>query len=552
MCEDVKEDLEDLAFFIAVRKLSWEKENNEMSTKVKQYTSFIENQMKTVKSLRKEKRSFKEEASSQILELEAERLRVVSERMRYESELVDLRQNLLVSGTKIKRLEFRISQLEGSEFRDHTHQQADRLRIIRTFDTSNLKERRDLLLKKGGPFAGRPAQLVINNAAQALAIKQPIETNLRMLRDVFGLKSIDDDQVGGEPVEIQGEEEQSKKTVKRSLSRTSSAQNSPGGGNSPLAGLRESLASLSSADSNTIIKYRFEISRLRKELRAMKERNSYQGRTDSGATSPFSRTSSGDSRSAFLQAFSRTGSIDRKASAFARTTFSDKPPGLKKSGSFTCCERTLSSPRSVARSSSGNMDTEKVDDRHLDLARYDEPRQPRNVETQTPASWRHEGGGEVDGTPQVRLDMSRDALMASILPSMNLMVVPMKSAKGATSLQPPVKAAKEMPVHLLREMQQRNMLHMLEGETSPDGHRSAPAAIVRDRAPIQGRGFSRTVASFSIEFVREPKPPPEKLSVKGVISQITPKSERSPRANFRKVRRHTVTAGQQERSEDDC
>jgi hypothetical protein len=191
-----------------------------------------------------------------------------------------------------------------------------------------------------------------------------------------------------------------------------------------------------------------------------------------------------------------------------------------------------------------------VDDRHLDLARYDEPL--RNVETQTPESWRHDGGGEVDGTPQVRGDMSRDALMASILPSMNLMVLPMKSAKGATSLQPPVKAAKEMPVHLLREMQQRNMLHMLEGETSPDGHRSAPAAIVRDRAPIQGRGFSRTVASFSIEFVREPKPPPEKLSVKGVISQITPKSERSPRANFRKVRRHTVTAGQQERSEDDC
>jgi hypothetical protein len=401
-----------------------------------------------------------------------------------------------------------------------------------------LNERRDLLLKKGGPFAGRPAQLVINNAAQALAIKQPIETNLRMLRDVFGLESIDADQ--GEPVEIQGAEEQSKKTVKRSLSRTSSAQNSPGGGNSPLAGLRESLASLGSTDLNTIIKYRFEISRLRKELRAMKERNSYQGRTESGATSPFSRTSSGDSRSAF----SRTASIDKKASAFARTTFSDKPPGLKKSGSFTCLDRTLSSPRSVARSSSGNMDTEKVDDRHLDLARYDEPL--RNVETQTPASWRHEGGGEVEGTPQVRGDMSRDALMASILPSMNLMVVPMKSAKGATSLQPPVKAAKEMPVHLLREMQQRNMLHMLEGETSPDGHRSAPAAIVRDRAPIQGRGFSRTVASFSIEFVREPKPPPDKLSVKGA------KSERSPRANFQKVRRHTVPAGQLVRSEDDC
>jgi hypothetical protein len=65
--------------------------------------------------------------------------------------------------------------------------------------------------------------------------------------------------------------------------------------------------------------------------------------------------------------------------------------------------------------------------------------------TQTPVAWQSGGKGHSTGRGVVKVgsgeEQSRDALMASMLPSMNLMVVPMKSSKGALNAQPQVTTA---------------------------------------------------------------------------------------------------------------
>ena len=65
--------------------------------------------------------------------------------------------------------------------------------------------------------------------------------------------------------------------------------------------------------------------------------------------------------------------------------------------------------------------------------------------TQTPVAWQLGGKGHSTGRGVVKVsggeEQSRDALMASMLPSMNLMVVPMKSSKGALNAQPQVTTA---------------------------------------------------------------------------------------------------------------
>ena len=80
-----------------------------------------------------------------------------------------------------------------------------------------------------------------------------------------------------------------------------------------------------------------------------------------------------------------------------------------------------------------------------------------NKATQTPVAWQrerrengHRTGGEMikggSGGEQ-----SRDALLAGMLPSMNLMVVPMKSSKGALQTQPQVTIIIVEDVHVVSD-----------------------------------------------------------------------------------------------------
>ena len=54
-------------------------------------------------------------------------------------QLFDLRKKLVDSNTKIGRLEFQISQLEGSQFPGHTREQAKRLQTIKSLDDDHVR-----------------------------------------------------------------------------------------------------------------------------------------------------------------------------------------------------------------------------------------------------------------------------------------------------------------------------------------------------------------------------------------------------------------------------
>ncbi len=90
-------------------------------------------------------------------------------------------------------------------------------------------------------------------------------------------------------------------------------------------------------------------------------------------------------------------------------------------------------------------------------------------------------------------------------------------------------AAWQLPEQALRDIHQRNALNLFErhepplqrprsARTSPprpssDAHTGSESS----REPLQGRGFSRRISeSYSIEIVKEPKPPPQEPSVEGV------------------------------------
>ncbi len=54
-------------------------------------------------------------------------------------QLLDLRRKLVDSNATIGRLEFQISQLEGSQFPGHTREQAKRLQTIKSLDDDHVR-----------------------------------------------------------------------------------------------------------------------------------------------------------------------------------------------------------------------------------------------------------------------------------------------------------------------------------------------------------------------------------------------------------------------------
>ena len=54
-------------------------------------------------------------------------------------QLLDLRRKLVDSNATIGRLEFQISQLEGSQFPGHTREQAKRLQKIKSLDDDHVR-----------------------------------------------------------------------------------------------------------------------------------------------------------------------------------------------------------------------------------------------------------------------------------------------------------------------------------------------------------------------------------------------------------------------------
>jgi len=87
----------------------------------------------------------------------------------------------------------------------------------------------------------------------------------------------------------------------------------------------------------------------------------------------------------------------------------------------------------------------------------------------------------------------------------------------------------QLPEQALFDIYQRNTLSLYEPQ-SPSLQRPQSARTSRpstdahtgsesSREPLQGRGFSRRISdAFSIEIVKEPKPPPPELTVEGVQS----------------------------------
>jgi hypothetical protein len=91
--------------------------------------------------------------------------------------------------------------------------------------------------------------------------------------------------------------------------------------------------------------------------------------------------------------------------------------------------------------------------------------------------------------------------------------------------------ARLLPEQALRDIHQRNALSLFERHEPPlqrpQSARTSPlcpssgahTGSESSREPLQGRGFSRRISeSYSIEIVKEPKPPPQELTVEGVQS----------------------------------
>ena len=235
LCEELKDDLDDLRFFVAVQKVHvlnfslclylclslclslsfllfcvclplspWEcparsdvdryhakvpwESKAEGSKKDEQYIAFIEKNHEQIRHLKKQVKREKKASNKQLREVEEEKLAVITERKNTESEMIDLRQKVMDSETKIKRLEFRISQLEGSEFKDHEKEQAARIENIRKVDYSHVQQRRATLLNNKAS--------ALKDATQTLALRKPVDEHLDELRKVFGCNFLDQDEEG--------------------------------------------------------------------------------------------------------------------------------------------------------------------------------------------------------------------------------------------------------------------------------------------------------------------------------------------------------------------
>lgn len=599
------------------------------------------------------------------------------------SEIIDLRQKILNSDTKIKRLEFQISQLDGSEFKDHEKEQAARIAKIRKFDYNQVWQRRATLLKTKAPS--------LKDTTQTLALRKPVDDHLDELRKVFGCNFLDENEEEGEQYQHHPDDAEHGNEGEPLRNGNPPIQSIPEG-TSVEKGGADSFQAMrkSQLDPRMVTKLKMENTQLKKNVKELKKKLLHTGAMVSGTASPsvfggspaISRlpsVSSSNHNSSHNSSFRRVASVigsatnspsgspvmfdrtqsptairRRKSNSPTRARHSDwlrrdrsgvhthdandkdytdandkeytepdKPvpqrrmqrhsstpgnlqPGLRMGGRQMERRDAADAPVTVADSADGahregdtrcspspvrhqrrppstrNMGkhapplSEGYGNEAFGYHILQEEDEMPHVATQTPKCWwRLRGGGSGSCGGEVE-KVSRDEILSTMLPSMNLMVMPMKSSKGATSLQPAARAAWDMPMHVMGDMQQRNMLHMLEcnlnqkldtalacgagkgGGVSYSRPQSARMPYTgermkanQSREKLKGHGFSRALAGFSIEYVHTPKPPPEdqQLSIGGVQSARSSRDVmRRASGNFAKHLPSGSTDGSQESS----
>ena len=562
LCEAVAEDLEDIAMFVAVRKVPYTHEKNDIKEKEKEYTNFINKQMQTVKDMRKQSREAKKKLRDQQLEIEQQKLEVANEMRRHEREVLEMRQTLLQSDTKMKRLEYMLAQLQGKELVGRNHLQSQRIKAIQDVDLMHAWERRNVLSKKGSH--------IVEDVQPTLALSNEVNRQVRLLRRVFFANTLESDD-------------------EEDAGQVDSPRQSSPRGSGGLDAIRIKT------DQLDPLKQKREITKLKKEIRELKREigrsrhneapaevsdGDEEPTADSKIAAAGSVPSRRSSQAGFQgsQTISRAGSGERPSRAGSRETIS-------RAGSREMMSRIGSSdisPQSqkIHHGDSGIEVAGDVEGRdgglmirasscEQDGATSEVSTIDENgkfcVATQTPVGWRQESQKRVSHSYDGAEYSARDSQLASMLPSMNLSVSMMRPGKGAiygpcqtrTASSPDaLQAIAERNGRKLRgsansrpqSARQTGRMEYLGREPCLPGNESRPSSAgTREVWENQGQGFSHALRSaevkgggFSIEFVKGPRPPAEPLVVSGTQTTKTP---RTPRTSF-SAKRVDTEAGQ--------
>ena len=562
LCEAVAEDLEDIAMFVAVRKVPYTHEKNDIKEKEREYTNFINKQMQTIKDMRKQSREAKKKLRDQQLEIEQQKLEVANEIRKHEREVLEMRQTLLQSDTKMKRLEYMLAQLQGKELVGRNHLQSQRIKAIQDVDLMHAWERRNVLSKKGSH--------ILEDVQPTLALSNEVNRQVKLLRRVFFANT------------LESEDEEEEDAGEAGSPRQISPRGSGG-----LDAIRMKT------DQLDPLKQKREITKLKKQIRELKREIGRSRHNEAPA-----EVSDGDEEPTADSKIAAAGSVPSRRSSQAgfegtqsipRVGSGERPSragsSISRAGSREMMSRIGStdvSPRSkkVHHGDSGSEvagDIEGGDgDPIIRASSFEHDGAASEVSTidengkfcvatQTPIGWRQESPKRVSHSYDGAEYSARDSQLASMLPSMNLSVSMMRPGKGA--IYGPCQTRTASSPDTLQTIAERNSRNLrgsansrpqsarqtgrmeyLGREPCLPGNESRPSSAGRREVwENQGQGFSHALRSaevkgggFSIEFVKVPRPPAEPLVVSGTQTTKTP---RTPRTSF-SAKRVDTEAGQ--------